>query len=178
MRSARGRCQGPAGTLAQNRVRQEGRAGRSVWHESTYQSDPTRGRCRGNEERSYPGKLLASPIHRLAQRFYPSQPRSGIVTFRRTATEGLYSLFLPGDYGYGQPKGPAACSRPGGAGSYLYGGPGGRQCNQSPEKCDGRGSGDPVAGECTRLPKQMHSTVTTWSSDRSGGYRKAGSGMY
>ena len=31
-------------------------------------------------------------------RFHPSQPRTGVVTFRRTATEGWRSLSLPGDY--------------------------------------------------------------------------------
>ena len=45
-------------------------------------------------------------------------------------------------------------------------------------ECVGLGGPEiPVAEGCTPLPKGR-STVTTWSSERSGGGRKAGGGMY
>ena len=103
---------------------------------------------------------------------------SALVAFRRTATEGLHSPLPARRLLARSARGPAARSRPGGAGSYLQRGPGGRRRVRSPRECVGGGSGDPVAEGCTPLPKQTfngHNVVV--GTVRWGG-RKAGGGMY
>ena len=92
----------PAGDAGTESARQEGRACHGTRPPSPGQP---RGKRRGDGGRSCPGKLLAAPIRGLARRFYPSQPRSGIVTFRRTATEGVALPLPPGDYWHGRPGG-------------------------------------------------------------------------
>ena len=75
-------------------------------------------------------------------------------------------------------RGPAARSRPGGAGRYLHRGPGGRRRVRSPGECVGGGSGDPVAEGCTPLPKQTSSNVVVRQSGPVGAGRHVGFGMY
>ena len=94
------------------------------------------GRRRGDGGRPRAGKLLAAPIRGL-ERFYPLQPRSGVVTFRRTATEGVALPLPPGDYWHGRPGGRLRDRGQEGAGRYLHRGPGGRQRVRSPGECVG-----------------------------------------